>query len=110
MNPFMGAWPRVRRWRLNPSLRRGRLKSRGEVCHLRDDLSPCGSTELGAGPGRCRAPVAAPESVAGRTRGGDRRPVSVAGAVASSCVMGRRGTKVDGPRTAGDPGRVSPLL
>ncbi|KAJ1194189.1 hypothetical protein NDU88_003484 [Pleurodeles waltl] len=56
----------------------GPTESRGEGCHLRADLSPCGGTELGAGPGRCRGPVAAPESVAERARLGrpERRPAA----------------------------------
>ncbi|KAJ1154183.1 hypothetical protein NDU88_006937 [Pleurodeles waltl] len=76
--------------RLNPSLRRGRLKSREEACHLRADSGPSGSAGLGAGPGSCWALAAAPKSVSGGLgpagwRGG-WRPASATGAAASGCA------------------------
>ncbi|KAJ1164084.1 hypothetical protein NDU88_004530 [Pleurodeles waltl] len=109
-----GAWPRVRRWRTPNFLApEGPTKSQGEACHLRADRSPYGGAGLGAGPGHCRDPVAALESAGVQARLGrrGRRPAAhpLAETAASRRTEGRHGTRADGPRAAGDLGRVSPL-
>ncbi|KAJ1149190.1 hypothetical protein NDU88_002005 [Pleurodeles waltl] len=93
--------------RLIPSLRRGRWKNRRKASQFRADRSLSVGTELGAGPGCCRAPAAALEGAEERARldrrGGGRRPVP------SPEAAGRCGSRADGPGASGDLDRVSLL-